>query len=170
MQGSILASNPSADLFPQETPLKLFDAIGRDFTVPAYLTGSFDVSDSIVPTYLGLFCGFFQIFHGFLELIFKNQRGHAKIVQREYNLAEEDGEGALITVDKWAELIKPGSKISMSMILRKSSAPERVCPRCNGQCTGPELTGRRLRWYVTSIFDSLRLSLMVRGLLAMFAK
>jgi hypothetical protein len=62
---------------------------------------------------LAFFADFCQIFHGFLKLIFKNQRGYTKIVQREYNLAEEDGEGALITVDKWAELIKPGTKISL---------------------------------------------------------
>jgi hypothetical protein len=87
-----------------------------------------------------------QIFHDFLAVIFKDQRGYAKIMQREYNLAEEDGGGTLITADNWAELIKPGMKISLSMILRKSSAPERACPRCNNQCTGPELVGRRLRW------------------------
>jgi hypothetical protein len=56
VQGNLLASNPSAGLFPQELPLKLFDAIGRELNVPAYLAGSFDVSDSIIPTYLGLFC------------------------------------------------------------------------------------------------------------------
>jgi hypothetical protein len=86
------------------------------------------------------------MFHGFLELIFENQRGYAKIMQREYNIADEDGEGTLITEDDWAERIKPGMTISMSMILRKSSAPERACPRCNIQCIGPELAGRRLRW------------------------
>jgi hypothetical protein len=105
----------------------------------------------LASTILVYFADFCLIFYGYLELIFKNQRSYAKIVQREYNLAEEDGEGALITVDKWAELIKPGMSISLSMILRRSSAPERACPRCNTQCSGPELAGRRLRWYVHNI-------------------
>jgi hypothetical protein len=104
-----------------------------------------------VGTILAHFADFCQIFHGYLELSFRNRPGYAKIMQREYNLAEEDGEGALITVDTWAQLIRPGMTLSLSMILRKSAAPERACPRCNIQCIGPELTGRRLRWYVTSI-------------------
>jgi hypothetical protein len=104
-----------------------------------------------VGTILAHFADFWQIFHGYLELSFRNRPGYAKIVQREYNIAEEDGEGALITVDTWAQLIRPGMTLSLSMILRKSAAPERACPRCNIQCIGPELTGRRLRWYVTSI-------------------
>jgi hypothetical protein len=41
--------NPKAGLFSQDTPLKLFDALGREFSVPFYLTGSFHVSGSSVP-------------------------------------------------------------------------------------------------------------------------
>jgi hypothetical protein len=57
VQDSILTSNPSAGLFPQETPLELFDAIGREFHVPAHLTVvSFDVSSSVGIHYLSVFC------------------------------------------------------------------------------------------------------------------
>jgi hypothetical protein len=41
---------PSAGLFPQEAPLQLFDAIGRELPVPSYLVGSFDVSGSRFPS------------------------------------------------------------------------------------------------------------------------
>jgi hypothetical protein len=48
--------NPSAGLFLPDAPLILFDAIGRVLTVPAHLTGSFDVSRSIGANYHGLIC------------------------------------------------------------------------------------------------------------------
>jgi hypothetical protein len=67
-------------------------------------------------------------------------------MQREYNLADKDSGGAVILEDQWTQLIKPGMSISLSMVPRKSSARERACPRCYNKRTGPELSGRRLRW------------------------
>jgi hypothetical protein len=71
-----------------------------------------------------------------------------------YNIAEEDGEGTLITVDNWVEFIKPGMKISMSMILRKSSAPELalVATLNAGALNWPDVDFAGT--YVTSIADS----------------
>jgi hypothetical protein len=71
-----------------------------------------------------------------------------------YNIAEEDGEGTLITVDNWVEFIKPGMKSSMSMILRKSSAPELalVATLNAGALNWPDVDFAGT--YVTSIADS----------------
>jgi len=86
------------------------------------------------------------MFHSILEIIYKNQPGHDKILCQEYRLADEDSDGVLITRNNWTQLVKPGKSISLSMILKKSSARERACPRCNILCTGPLLFGQRLRW------------------------
>ncbi|KAF8244604.1 hypothetical protein K440DRAFT_609178 [Wilcoxina mikolae CBS 423.85] len=116
-----------------EAPLKLLDALGRELLVPLYLASSFTV------------------FHDILEIMHRNQPGHAKILQREYRLAEEDTNGALIGENNWFDTVKPGMSISLSMVLRRPYTNSRRCPRCSMICQGPELSGNRLRCTICQV-------------------
>ena len=87
-----------------------------------------------------------QLFHGFLELIHRDQQGHNKIIRREYSLAEEDNAGAVISEDTWTDMVKPGMTIGLNIILRRGGIKAEACPRCSTLCTGTVLSGNRRRW------------------------
>ncbi|RPB04532.1 hypothetical protein L873DRAFT_1799455 [Choiromyces venosus 120613-1] len=100
-----------------EGSITLQDALGRTFPVPFVV------------------CATAEIFHGFLELLFRGLPGHQKVLSKEYSVSDGDSQKD-ITSAGWVENITPGRLISMSMLFRHMDSAPKVtdfktkCPSC----------------------------------------
>jgi hypothetical protein len=66
--------------------------------------------------------------------------GHRKIQRREYNITDEDSDGALIEESNWNSIISPGMQISLNVVLRASATWNmHQCPRCSETALGQVL-------------------------------
>ena len=78
----------------------------------------------------------------------------AACIQREtFEIADEDGGGRLMSKSNWNDLISPGKKLSMAMILKiyetERQDNAKLCPTCGfvhkGSVDRRDL--ERVRWY-----------------------
>jgi len=139
-------------LVPDEKPLRLLDALGRDLRIPAVFLTSPEASEAVsFPHSIQLTP--FQVFHDMLEIIHRNLPGHRKIKSKEYSIADEDAEGQVVETAmdmKWSKAVRSGKTVSVNMVFQTFSHNKNSekCPRCRSATSGPTLEGKRRRWYV----------------------
>lgn len=138
---------------PDQRPLRLLDALGRDLMIPAIFLSS----RKAVLLYLHMAQALtsLQIFHDTLELVHRDLPGHRKILLEEYSIADEDAGGEVIntTLDaEWSKAVQAGKTVSINMIFQTllHSEDAETCPRCKAPARGPTLEAKRRRWSVIS--------------------
>ena len=95
----------------------LQDAIGRKIRVPFVV------------------CATLDMFHGFLELVFRCLPGYQKVLSREYSISDGKSQKE-ITSTEWVNNITPGRLVSMSVLFRHMGNAlgatdfKNKCPRC----------------------------------------
>jgi hypothetical protein len=99
---------------------------------------------------------YIQMFHDFLELMFRHLPGHDRVKKDEYNLVVQDTE-ELIQTSEWPRMMSPGSIILMNIAVLISSSPwdlERGlfirCPHCHDFVNQQNATAR---WSVRQYYE-----------------
>src|ERR1700733_11032221 len=73
-----------------------------------------------------------QCFINFIKIHFHDSPGRALIEHEKFALT--NGSGDIIRKSVWARKIQPGSKINMSVVIRRSDlGAEDRCPKCRSQ-------------------------------------
>jgi hypothetical protein len=87
----------------------LLDANGRSVLLPMLFLSSPTVSHLKVLRILRLLTNFmWQVLHDLLNIIYRGIPGHRKILQREYNITDENSDGVLVEKSNWNSIIRPG--------------------------------------------------------------
>ena len=84
---------------------------------------------------------------------FKGKCGEGHIERGDYSIATEDGR-SLVHSNNWDEVVKKGTVLVMSMIVKKVALRQKytqrqgqVCPRCYDTQIGVMPDGGWLQWY-----------------------
>lgn len=85
---------------------------------------------------------FFQhwdVFLPYLHKTFEQVPGLYNLTRRRYHLINSRT-GTIIDPQMWTANVRPGSRLSMAMVVFKISSTERACPHCGGtqKWTGPD--------------------------------
>lgn len=72
-------------------------------------------------------CEHSKIFSAFIEVHFEGKPGFRQVVHRNYHLTIGDSRGAVIEHSNWKYLVKPGSRISMAMLMMTYTT---MCAKC----------------------------------------
>lgn len=81
-----------------------------------------------------------ETFEGLLKGDFKGVPGESKVLEGSYHLLNSANHSQLVCKDDWAYKLKPGSKISMSMILKQIRMRSGTCPRPSCSRRNPNIT------------------------------
>jgi len=98
-------------------------------------------------------CEHFKIFSAFVEVHFEGKPGFRHVVHRNYHLTIGDSRGVVIEHSNWKDLVKPRSRISMTMLMMTYTT---MCAKC-GLLLDPQVNGE-LYWQV-----NLKLACWLRG-------
>lgn len=97
--------------------LLLVDILDKQISVPMYLCSSLDVSITIGLPNLIHPLPILQIFHQFLELIFKDRAGHAFVRRNAYTLTtRESQQPEVLSPVQWHALARPGAMLLMAAV------------------------------------------------------
>jgi len=85
---------------------------------------------------------FFQhwdVFLPYLHKTFEQVPGLYNLTRRRYHLVNSRT-GTIIDPQMWTASVRPGSRLSMAMVIFKTSSTKRACPHCGGtqKWTGPD--------------------------------
>lgn len=83
---------------------------------------------------------YWEPFEGLLKAEFRGIPGESKVLEGSYHLLDSMNHSQLIRKDDWAYKLKPGSKISMSMILKQIRMRSGTCPRPSCSRRNPNIT------------------------------
>ncbi|KAK2755116.1 hypothetical protein FQN54_006645 [Arachnomyces sp. PD_36] len=117
-------------LLPNEQPLRLLDALGRDLKIPTIFLSS--------P----------QIFHDMLEIIHRDLPGYDRIVAGEYNITDGDAEGQIVDAENECINVVSAGKTAALNIIIYTPLLDLICyscPRCGSTIADPGLKGWRRR-------------------------
>ena len=70
-----------------------------------------------------------QPFEAFLRVQFKDKPGESKVVNGRYHIIDLDNQGSIVEKEQWRRTIRPGSKLTMSMVMSLVKTILRRCPR-----------------------------------------
>ncbi|KAJ2991112.1 hypothetical protein NUW58_g2642 [Xylaria curta] len=106
------------------------------------------------------------LFNGFRMLIeefavlgcwFDGYPGQSSVTEGLYFILNAQKSGQIISSEIWAEVVKPGARINMSIAVRKTRGISDVCPACGAEQTGKMLSPRpfvSITWFVAPAVES----------------
>jgi len=66
--------------------------------------------------------------------------GQQKILRREYNITDEDNDGAVVEEANWTTVFQPGKHLSLNMIINATASFDiHRCPTCKSAVLGETL-------------------------------
>jgi hypothetical protein len=137
--------------------LILIDALGERKTLPMEFCLSQDVH-FLHTTFDRTLMYNIQDLHETLIRLFKGKIGQYHVERHDYSISTEDGK-FMVASNNWGAVVKKGTVIVMSMIVKKvalggdwASRQRKVCPRCYETHVGVMQDYGWLEWYVIVIF------------------
>jgi hypothetical protein len=86
-------------------------------------------------------CSEFEIFRGFLEVHYKHRPGLQRVLHKQYLILLEASQSRVIDLDRWSQMVKPRSRLTMFMVMMSGKY---TCPKCQGALDATE--SLRVSW------------------------
>ena len=119
--------------YVEEFPVLLIDAMGVKQTLPFRMFIVYEVCKRCITTVFAVThipCP--QRFAAYIKDYFRDSPGRGLIQREKFALTDESGNA--IRKSTWAQKIQPGSKVDMSVVIRRSDlGVEDCCPKCRSQ-------------------------------------
>ncbi|KAI5839119.1 hypothetical protein DFP73DRAFT_221937 [Morchella snyderi] len=97
------------------------------------------------------YCKTWEDFRSLVQMGFKESAGKSFVERGEYDIINEES-GALLKMEEWGNIIKPGILLSMAIVIRKQMEKgknDHRCPGCQTRYTGSVGIGNeleRVKW------------------------